>query len=248
MADFFDSGKMMTASKHENVWNPGPMPAIPVRNTSLLYPVARIFCVGRNYRAHAVEMGMPVDKSTSEPFYFTKTPADLVLSGATVAYPAGTKNFQYEMELVVAIGAECFRASESDAGRAIYGYACGLDMTRRDLQLVARDTGRPWDLSKDVEESAVVSELVPFAGVGLLKTGKISLSVNGQVKQQSDIGQLIWSVPELIAHLSRFYRLRPGDLMYTGTPEGVGPVVPGDQITGQIDAVGTIELKIGSPN
>jgi len=189
-------------------------------------------------------MGRPVDKTVEVPFYFTKSSATLVESGATVAYPPQTKNYQFEMELVLAIGAPGFRVSEADAGKLVYGYACGLDMTRRDLQLAARDKGRPWDLGKDVEQSSVVSEIVPMPGV-VLDKGALELSVNGEVKQKSDLSKLIWNIPELLADLSKFYHLRPGDLIFTGTPEGVGPLQAGDRIEGRVDGVGTIELKIG---
>jgi len=146
---------------------------------------------------------------------------------------------------VLAIGAAGFRVSESAASDLIYGYACGLDMTRRDLQLVARDKGRPWDLGKDVEESSVVSEIVPMSGT-IFEKGSLSLAVNGNQKQESDLSKLIWKIPELIVDLSKFYHLRPGDLIFTGTPEGVGPVQPGDRIEGKIEGVGKITLDIGA--
>ncbi|MBC7734054.1 MAG: fumarylacetoacetate hydrolase family protein [Bacteriovorax sp.] len=227
------------------LWNPSPVPSLPVRGRSERYPIHRLFFVGRNYHAHAVEMGRPVDKSVEVPFYFTKAPSTLVESGVTVAYPPGTKDFQFEMELVLAIGAPGFRVSEDKASELIYGYACGLDMTRRDLQLIAREKGRPWDLGKDVEQSSVVSEIVPMLGT-IIERGSISLAINGNQKQASDISKLIWNIPELIADLSTFYHLQPGDLIFTGTPEGVGPVVSGDRIEGRIDGVGTITLDIGA--
>lgn len=226
------------------LWNPSPVLSLPVRGRSERYPIHRLFFVGRNYHAHAVEMGRPVDKSVEVPFYFTKAPSTLVESGATVAYPPGTKDFQFEMELVLAIGAAGFRVSESQASELVYGYACGLDMTRRDLQLIAREKGRPWDLGKDVEESSVVSEIVPMPNT-ILESGSIGLAVNGNRKQASDLSKLIWNIPELIADLSKFYHLQPGDLIFTGTPEGVGPVQSGDRIEGHIASVGTIALDIG---
>jgi fumarylpyruvate hydrolase len=225
---------------------PAAVPSLAVRGVDARYPVSRIFCVGRNYHAHAVEMGRPVDKTTSKPFYFTKTPSTLVGSGATVPYPAGTSNYHFEMELVVALGAPGFRVKESDAASLIYGYAAGLDMTRRDLQLVARDQGRPWDLGKDFERSAVCTEIVPIANLGVLTHGAINLQVNGETKQTSDLDKLIWSIPELLADLSQYYHLQPGDLIYTGTPEGVGAVKSGDKITGHIDHVGDVALTIGA--
>lgn len=229
------------------LWNPPPVASLPVRGSDARYPIKRIFCVGRNYHAHAVEMGRPVDKATAKPFYFTKSPSTLVDSGSTVPYPTGTTNYHFEMELVVAIGAPGFRVNEADAKSLIYGYAAGLDMTRRDLQLVARDQGRPWDLGKDFERSAVCAEIVPIGTLGMLGSGAINLQVNGETRQSSDLDQLIWSIPELIADLSQFYHLEPGDLIFTGTPEGVGAVKPGDKITGHVDAVGDIALTIGQP-
>ena len=230
----------------EFLWTPEPTPSLPVRGTQARFPIHRIFCVGRNYHAHAVEMGRPVDKANARPFYFTKSPSTLVPSGATVAYPPGTANYHYEMELVVAIGAPGFRVQQEDAQRLIYGYAAGLDMTRRDLQLVARDQGRPWDLGKDFEQSAVCAEIVPIGALGVLQQGAIALQVNGQTKQSADLGQLIWNIPELIADLSQFYHLQPGDLIYTGTPEGVGAVQAGDVIIGQVEGVGEVRLSVGA--
>ena len=227
------------------VFAPPATPALPVVGTAARFPVHRIFCVGRNYHAHALEMGNPVDKATMKPFYFTKSPSALVDSGATVPYPCGTANYHYEMELVVAIGAHGFRLAEADAPRMIFGYAAGLDMTRRDLQLVAREQGRPWDLGKDFEKSAVCTPILPVGDLGVLTGGAITLQVNGETKQSADLAQLIWNIPELLADLSKFYHLEPGDLIYTGTPEGVGPVKPGDRISGHIDAVGDVTLNVG---
>jgi len=226
------------------LWTPPPVYSLPVRGKSERLPINRLFFVGRNYHAHAVEMGKPVDKSVERPFYFTKAPSTLTDSGATVAYPPETNNYHHEMELVLAIGAAGFRVKAEDAHKLVYGYACGLDMTRRDLQLVARDKGRPWDLGKDVEQSAVCSEIVPMPGV-VLNKGAVSLSVNGQIRQSSDVDKLIWDIREIIADLSLFYHLQPGDLIYTGTPEGVGAVVAGDRIEGQIEGVGTVSLTVG---
>ena len=227
------------------LWNPPAVQSLPVRGSEQRLPIHRLFFVGRNYHAHAVEMGRPVDKSVERPFYFTKAPSTLVESGATVAYPPETSNYHFEMELVVAIGKPGFRIAAEQAHEYIYGYACGLDMTRRDLQLVARDKGRPWDLGKDVEQSSVASEIVPMPGV-VIDKGAIALSVNGQVKQQSDVDKLIWDIREIIADLSLFYHLQPGDLIYTGTPEGVGAVVPGDRISGSVEGVGSVALTVGA--
>jgi fumarylpyruvate hydrolase len=227
------------------LWTPPPVRSLPVRGRTERAPINRLFFVGRNYDAHAVEMGKPVDKASAKLFYFTKAPQTLVESGATVAYPPQTANFHHEMELVVVIGAPGFNVPVEAADKLIYGYACGLDMTRRDLQLVARDQGRPWDLGKDVEDSSIVSEIVPMPGV-VLERGALALTVNGQPRQQSDVAMLIWNIREVIADLSRFYHLQTGDLIFTGTPEGVGPVVAGDRIDGHIDGVGEIRLHIGA--
>lgn len=219
-------------------------PVVPVKGSGAAYPVYRIFCVGRNYADHAKEMGVEVDREA--PFYFTKAPSAIQLSGATVPYPPGTENFHYEMELVVAIGAPAFKIAKSASQAAIYGYACGLDMTRRDLQLAARAKQRPWDLGKDVEHSAVISQITPAASIGAIGPQRISLSVNGVMRQDAHLHDLIWSVEELVSHLSGYYHLRPGDLIYTGTPAGVGPVVPGDTIVGEIDGLAPVTLAIGA--
>jgi fumarylpyruvate hydrolase len=226
------------------LFTPPAIQSLPVRGKAVRLPINRIFCVGRNYHAHAVEMGRPVDKSVERPFYFTKSPQTLVESGATVAYPPGTSNYHFEMELVVVVGKPGFRVPAERAHELIYGYAAGLDMTRRDLQLVARDKGRPWDLGKDVEQSSVCSEVVPMEGA-VIDRGAIALEVNGVTKQTSDVDKLIWNIREIIADLSQFYHLQPGDLIYTGTPEGVGAVVAGDQITGRVEGVGEIALTVG---
>jgi fumarylpyruvate hydrolase len=226
------------------LWNPPPVQSLPVRGKTERLPINRLFFVGRNYHAHAVEMGRPVDKSVEVPFYFTKSPDTLVQSGATVAYPPGTQNYHYEMELVLVVGKPGFRVPEAQAASIIYGYACGLDMTRRDLQLVAREKGRPWDLGKDIEQGSVVSEVVPMPGQ-VINSGALELRVNGVTKQQSDVNKLIWNISELIADLSTYYHLQPGDLIFTGTPEGVGPVVAGERIDGSVQGVGSIVLHVG---
>jgi fumarylpyruvate hydrolase len=228
------------------LWNPCAVSSLPVRGRTERLPVNRLFFVGRNYHAHALEMGRPVDKSIERPFYFTKSPQTLIESGATVAYPPETNNFHFEMELVVVIGKSGFRVKAENAHQIIYGYGAGLDMTRRDLQLIARANGRPWDLGKDVEESSVCSEIVPMPGF-VIDSGEIKLAVNGDVKQQSNVDKLIWDVREIIADLSLFYHLKAGDLIYTGTPEGVGAVVAGDRIHGHVEGVGEVALTISDP-
>lgn len=232
----------MSNAHPEMIFAPPTIPTIPVKGTELRFPVTRIFCVGRNYEAHAKEMGMTVDREA--PFYFIKSASSIVESGATVPYPPGTSNYHHEMELVVAIGKPAFCVAVQDALQVVFGYACGLDMTRRDLQVEARSNGHPWDLGKNFENAAVISEIVTASDSGHIESGDISLSVNEEVRQAGDISDLIWSVPELVADLSKYYHLQPGDLLYTGTPAGVGPVEPGDCIAGSIDQVGVIRLTI----
>ncbi len=223
---------------------PPPRPAAaPIRGRRERFPIRRIFCVGRNYEAHAREMGGTVDRDA--PFYFTKNPDHYAASGSTIAYAPGTKNYHYEMELVVAIGTAGFRLADVQALAHVFGYACGLDMTRRDLQAAAKEKQRPWDIAKDVEQSAVLGDIAPAAEIGHPNRGRIDLRVNGEPKQAADISQLIHSVAAVIAHLSQYYHLQPGDLIYTGTPEGVGPVRPGDRLDGSIEGVGTITATIG---
>jgi fumarylpyruvate hydrolase len=220
-----------------------PLPQVPVAGGQNTFPVRRIFCVGRNYAAHAAEMGVEVDREA--PFYFTKTPWAICHTGATIPYPLETQNYHYEMEFVVAIGKPAFRVGTDDALDAVFGYACGLDMTRRDLQLAAREKQRPWDLGKDVENSAIIAPITPRADFEIADQ-RIALSVNGETKQDATLTDLIWSVPEIIAHLSRFYHLEPGDLIYTGTPAGVGAVVAGDVIEGTIDGLAPVTLTLGA--
>ena len=227
------------------LWAPPTVASVAVKGKIERFPIHRLFFVGRNYHAHAAEMGKTVDKSKERPFYFTKSPSTLVHSGATVAYPPETKNYHHEIEMVNAIGKPGFRIPAAQAHEHIYGYACGLDMTRRDLQLEARDKGRPWDLGKDFEQSSVIGEIVPMPGV-VLSNNALSFTVNGKVRQNSSVDKLIWDIREIIADLSLFYHLQAGDLIYTGTPEGVSPVVSGDHLHGTIDGVGEVSLHIGA--
>lgn len=220
-----------------------PRPAVPVAGSDALYPVRRVFCVGRNYAGHAREMGS--DPRTEPPFYFTKSPDALVPGGGALPYPPGTANLQHEVELVVALGAHVFQASPDLAAKAVFGHAIGLDMTRRDLQFAARDAGRPWDLGKNFEFSAPITAITRAEAP--VAAGAITLTVNGAIRQQGDIADMIWSVPEVIAHLSRFYHLGPGDLIFTGTPEGVSPVVAGDVLVGRIEGLGELAVEIAAP-
>jgi fumarylpyruvate hydrolase len=225
------------------IFTPPETKSIAIVGKQERFPINRLFFVGRNYHAHAVEMGKPVDKSVERPFYFTKAPQTLTPSGTTVAYPPETNNYHFEMELVVAIGKAGFRVSAANAHELIYGYATGLDMTRRDLQLVARDKGRPWDLGKDIEQGSVISDIVQMEGK-VIDHGAIALEVNGKTMQSSNVDKLIWNIREIIEDLSKFYHLEPGDLIYTGTPEGVNAVKPGDKITGRVEGVSEISLSI----
>ena len=229
----------------EFVFPPAPPAAAPVRGRAERFPIRRIFCVGRNYEAHAKEMGAAVDRDA--PFYFTKAAEHYAPSGSTIAYPPGTSTYHFEMELVVAIGTAGFRIPEARALEHVFGYACGLDMTRRDLQSAAKEKQRPWDIGKDVEQSAVLGEIAPAAEIGHPASGAIELRVNGQTRQSADLSLLIHNVPAVIAHLSQFYHLQPGDLIYTGTPEGVGATKSGDRLEGSIAGVGSIAVTIGDP-
>lgn len=217
--------------------------SVPVAGSNMRYPVHRIFCAGRNYADHAKEMGAEVDREA--PFYFLKSPLTLVANGSTIPYPPGTTNFHYEMEFVVVIGAPFFRASQEEAMAAVFGYATGLDMTRRDLQLKAREKGRPWDFGKDFEKSAVLSTVTRAAEFGSIGDQRIWLEVDQQMRQDSKLSDLVWSVPELLSDLSQYYHLQPGDVIYTGTPAGVGSVVTGDTIKGGVDGLDEVRLHIG---
>ncbi|WP_035430367.1 fumarylacetoacetate hydrolase family protein [Asticcacaulis sp. AC466] len=223
-----------------------PQPPVMILTTrGDAFPVRRVFCIGRNYAAHAIEMGSNPEREP--PFFFTKWAETVVPSGSTIAYPPETQNYQFEAELVVAIGKAGRNIAAEDAASHIYGYATGLDMTRRDLQFAARDKGRPWDIGKNVEQAAPVGLIHPIADTGPLDHGAITLTLNGERKQSGDLSDMIWSVGEIIAFLSRYYRLEPGDLIYTGTPSGVGPVTPGDRIVVAIDGLSDTVIMVGAP-
>lgn len=227
------------------VFPPAEIPSAAVRGSDARYAVSRIFCVGRNYADHAREMG--ADPTREPPFYFTKPASALTASGSTVPYPPETKNYHYEMELVIAIGAPVFKVTPEAAKAAIWGYAAGLDMTRRDLQATAKAGGKPWDTAKGFDQSAILSDIARVSDVGLLEKGAITLAVNGVEKQRGDLADMIWSQAEIVSNLSHLYHLHPGDLIYTGTPAGVGAVVPGDVITGHVEGLGDISLTVGQP-
>lgn len=220
---------------------PAPM-LLPIQGAAETFPVRRIFCVGRNYQAHAAEMGSVVDKASQRPFYFMKDASAVVLSGESIDYPPQTADFHHEMELVVAIGKNGFEVNAAEAATMIYGYACGLDMTRRDVQAQAKERRHPWDLGKNFEQSAVLSPITPHAA--LLTGGLIELRRNGETVQHADLSHMIWNVCELIADLSTYYHLQAGDLLFTGTPEGVGAVTRGDLLQGSIAGVGEIEVRV----
>ena len=219
------------------------IPSAAVRGTDARYAVSRIFCVGRNYADHAREMG--ADPTREPPFYFTKPASALTPSGSTVPYPTETKNYHYEMELVLVLGAPVFKVTPEAAAAAIWGYAPGLDMTRRDLQAAAKAGGKPWDTAKGFDQSAILGEIVRVSEVGRLDKGAITLSVNGVEKQHGDLADMIWNQAEIVSNLSHLYHLHPGDLIYTGTPAGVGAVVEGDVIVGRIEGLGEIKLTVG---
>ena len=220
---------------------PPAQAAVPVAGGGL-FPVRRIFCVGRNYAEHVREMGGNPEREA--PFFFTK-PADAVVTGgADMPYPPATENLHHEMELVVAIGTGGADIAVADALGHVFGYAAGLDMTRRDLQNEAKNTRRPWDMSKGFDHSAPIGVILPAARLADPTTGKIELKVNGAVRQTSDLSQMIWSVAETVAYLSTLVRLAPGDLIFTGTPEGVAAVARGDVLEGSVAGVGTVSVRI----
>ena len=217
------------------------IPSLAVSGSKDLFPVRRIFCVGRNYVEHQKEMG---GDGRETPFFFIKSAHSLVPGGGNLHYPPKTANFHYETEMVVAIGNGGRRIDAKQANDHVFGYGVGLDMTRRDLQQLGKDHGRPWDFGKDFDEAAPCSALAPAAKIGHPARGAIWLKVNGKERQKADLSDMIWSVPEQIAFLSEHYTLEPGDLIYSGTPAGVGPVKPGDGLHAGIDAVGELKVKI----
>jgi fumarylpyruvate hydrolase len=206
------------------------------------FPVRRIYCVGRNYAAHAREMGHDPDRE--DPFFFMKPADAIVPSGSTIPYPPMTKDVHHEIEMVVALSKGGKEIAANSALEHIFGYAVGVDLTRRDLQGEAKKAGRPWDMGKGFDNSAPCGPITPAAKVGHIDKGAIWLKINGETRQQSDLKMLIWSVPEMIAYLSRFVELKPGDLIYSGTPEGVGPVKKGDTLVGHVDGLEDLNLKI----
>lgn len=226
------------------VFAPPPPVVVPVTD-GRLFPVRRIFCVGRNYAAHAREMGG--DPTREPPFFFSKPTDVLVTSGQDTPYPGQTNNLHHEIELVVAIGVGGHDIGEADALSHVFGYAVGVDLTRRDLQDEAKAMRRPWDMSKGFDASAPIGDIAPASQIGHPAVGRISLKVNGKIRQEGDLSQQIWTVPELVSTLSKFVVLAPGDLIFTGTPEGVGALLAGDVLEGEIDAVGALRTRIIGP-
>jgi fumarylpyruvate hydrolase len=219
-----------------------PSPVLAPVSDGRVFPVARVFCIGQNYADHAKEMGSVA--TPQAPFFFTKW-AQAVVPGGTIAYPPQTQDYQHEVELVVALAGGGRDIAEAEARDHVFGYAIGLDMTRRDLQAEAKGKGRPWDVAKNVEQSAPLGTIRPAAVVGHPAAGAITLTVNGQVRQRGDLSHMMLGVPALIAHLSRFYELGAGDLIFTGTPAGVGPVVLGDRLVGSVAGLDDLEVTIG---
>lgn len=227
----------------EYVFPPPPPPTVSVSGSDRVFPVHRIYCVGKNYAEHAREMGS--DPGREAPCFFTK-PADAVhASNKDVPYPRATENLHHEVELVVALGAGGRNLDAQQACGLVFGYAVGLDLTRRDLQAAAKKRGQPWDTAKGFDHSAPLSAIVPAGQVVDPARGRIWLEVNGELRQSADIADMTWSVAEIISHLSGLFDLCPGDLIFTGTPAGVGPLRPGDVARGGVQGVAEIEVRIG---
>ena len=224
------------------VFAPRPQPILPVKGTDAAFPVHRIYCVGQNYADHAIEMGG--DPTRNPPFFFQKNPDSLVINGGDFPYPPKTEDVHHEIELVVALKTGGIDIPVEQALDHVYGYAVGIDMTRRDLQTVAKKAGRPWEVAKAFEHSAPCSAIAPVSDVGHPQSASISLSINGETRQSGDLNQMIWKVAETISYLSSLFELQPGDLIFTGTPAGVGPVQRGDHLVGKVDGVGSLSVTV----
>jgi fumarylpyruvate hydrolase len=233
----------MNVENNRYAFAPQPVPALPVRGSDKLFPVHRIYCVGRNYAEHAIEMGH--DPNREAPFFFQKNPDSLVPNGGTFPYPDASKDVHHELEMVVALKSGGKDIPQDRALSHVFGYAVGLDMTRRDLQGEAKKLGRPWEVGKAFESAAPCSEIVPASAIGHPTQGTVWLKVNGEGRQKGDLNQLIWKVPEMIAYLSGLFELRSGDLIFSGTPAGVGPVKRGDVLVGGVDGVGELKVTVG---
>ncbi len=215
--------------------------SLPVRGSDQRFPVRRVYCIGRNYAAHSIEMGG--DPNRESPFFFQKNPDNLDTSGE-FPYPVKSSDVHHEIELVVALKSGGVNIGVDNALEHVYGYAIGIDMTRRDLQAEMKQTRRPWEIGKAFERSAPVGPIVAASDIGHLDSGKISLNVNGEIRQQGDLNQMIWKVPEMIAYLSEYFEIGPGDLIMSGTPSGVGPVVRGDVMVAAVEGIGELEVTV----
>lgn len=234
------SGKMY---RSDYVVSQGEQPSIPVAGGAV-YPVRHIYCVGRNYAEHAREMGADPDREA--PFFFMKAPDCVESSGGQIKYPSRTENLHHEVELVVAVGRSGADIPVPEATDHIFGYAVGVDLTRRDLQQAMKEKGRPWEIGKSFSQAAPVGEIQPAWNVGHPRKGKISLSVNGELRQEGDLKDMVWGIDEVIAELSTYYKLEPGDLIFTGTPSGVGALVRGDSVSCSIDELEPLEFSIAA--
>nr|WP_157173757.1 fumarylacetoacetate hydrolase family protein [Pseudaminobacter salicylatoxidans] len=232
----------MTSINAAYVFEPAPIPALPVAGSQALFPVHRIYCVGRNFADHAIEMGH--DPNKEPPFFFQKNPDTLVLPGRDFPYPPETRDVHHEVELVVALKSGGDNIPLDKALDCVYGYAVGLDMTRRDLQGEAKKLGRPWETGKAFENSAPCGPVHPVAEVGHPTSGAVWLKVNGEIRQSGDLNQMIWKVPEMISYLSRLFTLKAGDLVFAGTPAGVGAIVRGDEMLAHVDGVDELAFKV----
>jgi fumarylpyruvate hydrolase len=225
------------------VFSPAPAPIVTIVECEEVFPVRRIYCVGRNYDNHVREMGG--DPKKDPPIFFTKPANAVVASGTTIPYPLATSSLHHEVELVVALDASLRKAPAHICAQAIFGFAVGVDLTRRDLQAEAKGKCQPWDCAKAFDQSAPIGSIQKVDNFAQMQTGNIELAVNGSVRQQSDLDQMIWSIPEILSALSHLFELRAGDLIFTGTPAGVGPLVPGDQIVARIDGLPELSFEIG---
>lgn len=223
------------------VFDPPARATLPVKGTGDLFPVHRVYCVGRNYADHAIEMGHDPDKEP--PFFFQKNPDNLTVA-KEFPYPPASDDVHFEFEMVAALKGGGTDIAVDDALAHVFGYAVALDMTRRDLQSIAKDLRRPWEVGKAFENSAPCSEIVPAGEIGHPASGSIWLEVNGERRQEGDLNQMIWKVPEMISYLSGLFTLLPGDVILTGTPSGVGPVARGDRLHGEVERVGVLDIKV----
>mgnify|MGYP001232719961 FL=1 len=232
------SGRMYRSDYVVPMWD---QPSVAVAGGAA-FPVRRIFCVGRNYAEHAREMGTDPDREP--PFFFMKSADTVVASGSEIKYPTRTENLHHEVELVIAMGSGGSDISVDEAADHIFGYAVGVDLTRRDLQQQMKENGRPWDIGKSFDQAAPVGEIQPSWNIGHPRKGKINLSVNGKTRQKADLKDMIWSIDEIIAELSTYYKLGAGDLIFTGTPSGVDALVRGDHVSSTIEGIESLEFSI----